>query len=95
MTHSWITAGIVLVCGIFGYEWAAVLGCFCFFAGREHAQAEYRYIAANGGLRALMPWYGGFIPRYWDKHSLLIDLLYPFALGITIAAAFWHWGSPL
>ena len=35
--------------------------CACFYLGREHAQAEYRWIAAYGnGHRDNMPWWGGF-----------------------------------
>jgi len=42
------------------------------FLGREHAQAEYRWIEHRGnGRRANMPWWGGFDPRVWSVKSLL------------------------
>ena len=50
-----------------------------FFAGREHAQAEDRYIAANGGKRYETPVpaeFGALHPKYWSKDSVL-DLILP------------------
>lgn len=47
------------------------------FIGREHAQAEYRWIEHLGGhIRANMPWWGGFDPRAWDWPSMF-DWLIP------------------
>ena len=47
------------------------------FIGREHAQAEYRWIEQFGGhIRSNMPWYGGFDPRVWNWASLF-DWLMP------------------
>lgn len=94
MTHSWITFFVVTVCGIFGYEWFGLVGTFAFWAGREVAQAEYRCINSapnpEDRLRKNMPWYGGFIPKYWDKHSFLIDLVYPYFVGLTIALIYYR-----
>ena len=48
-----------------------------FYLGREHAQAEYRWIAQFGnGKRANMPWWGGFDWHVWNLPSLL-DWLVP------------------
>ena len=56
-TSDWLTGGV----------FAAAL-----FVGREHAQAEYRWIERYGlGLRANMPWTGGFQPRVWNTKSIL------------------------
>lgn len=50
------------------------------FIGREHAQAEYRWIAAFGsGYRANMPAWGGFDPRVWNKLDPWLDWLLPSA----------------
>lgn len=58
------------------WMWGAAVGC-TFFLAREHAQAEYRWIAEFGnGKRANMPWWGGFDPRAWDAASVL-DWLIP------------------
>lgn len=54
------------------------------FAGRELAQAEYRYIKAHGGKRANCPWWCGFAPSAWDIKSLL-DWLLPLATAILTA----------
>lgn len=55
------------------------------FAGREEAQAEYRWIATFGkGLRANMPWWGGFDWRVWNVKSLA-DWILP----LSVALIFW------
>ena len=71
---------ITLVCGIIGFEWLAV----AFFIGREHAQAEYRYIQTHGGKRYNCPWYCGFIPSAWDIKSIL-----DWVLPAIVAVIFW------
>jgi len=46
------------------------------FVGREHAQAEYRWIETYGKRkRANMPWYGGLDPKVWNRKSILDWLL--------------------
>lgn len=67
---------IALACtGIGRLSGNAVAGAsfgIALFIGREHAQAEYRWIEQFGGhLRANMPWYGGFDYRVWNFNSLL------------------------
>ena len=57
-----------------------------FFIGREHAQAEYRYIEANGGTRSACPWYCGFLPSAWTVKGLL-DWILPLAVAIVWAIA--------
>ena len=55
---------------------------------REVTQAEYRWIEAfGGGLRANMPWWGGFDPRVWQYVDPWLDWLVPsvFAVGIALA----------
>jgi len=50
-----------------------------FFMGREHAQAESRYIKANGGLRSrtpIEPSLGAFKPSSWNRDSVL-DFVVP------------------
>jgi hypothetical protein len=53
------------------------------FVGREHAQAEYRYIAMHGGIRANMPWYGGFDTHAWNWASLF-DWLVPLVVCVVV-----------
>lgn len=61
----------------FGLSLVGAVLVSAFFAGREHAQAEYRVIQKfYDGKRANMPWYGGFEPRGWDLKSIL-DFVLP------------------
>lgn len=58
------------------------MGGACFYAGREHAQAEYRWIAAYGhGHRKNMPWWGGLDPRAWNVKSVA-DVLLPCLVAV-------------
>tara|TARA_R110000868_G_C10960758_1_gene768465 strand:+ start:1000 stop:1275 length:276 start_codon:yes stop_codon:yes gene_type:complete len=55
------------------------------FAGREHAQAEYRWIEHYGsGRRANMPWYGGFQPKAWTGKAVL-DVVLASAAVVAVA----------
>ena len=50
--------------------WAAAAAGSAFFLGRELAQAEYRYIKANGGSRYSTPLWPGIAslhPRWWSR----------------------------
>lgn len=60
------------------------MGGACFYAGREHAQAEYRWIAAYGhGHRKNMPWWGGLDPRAWNVKSVA-DVLLPCLVAVCV-----------
>lgn len=69
-----------------GDWWAgAALGA-ALFLGREHAQAEYRWIETFGlHRRANMPWWGGFDPRVWRHLDSWTDWLAPLAAVLTVA----------
>ena len=74
--------GIGWLCG--NVEAGAAFGA-ALFIGREHAQAEYVWIARYaGGHRIDMPWWGGFDYRVWSIPSLA-DLLAPMAAVILCA----------
>lgn len=85
MFHAAITLFFVVVgwlCHIPALAWL----CAAFYTGREHAQAEYRWIDAYGnGHRDNMPWWGGFDPRVWDRKSLL-DWLLPVCVALFAEA---------
>lgn len=58
-----------------------VIFMICFFAffyiGREHSQAEYRYIEQYcNRKRANMPWYAAFTKKAWTVKALF-DFLIP------------------
>lgn len=68
-----------------GNWWAGAAFAIGFYAGREHAQAEYRWIERYGlGVRANMPWHGGFQGRVWTAKSV-IDVAAPTAAVVIIA----------
>ena len=67
-----------------GNWWAGAAFGAAFYIGREHAQAEYRWIKEFGdGKRSNMPAWGGFDHRVWDIPSLL-DCLVPLAAVLLV-----------
>lgn len=86
MIHALISLGWCAICLVVGANSAALLVPAFWYAGREFAQAEYRYIAANcGDRRVNMPWYAGFLPAAWNRKSLL-DWLLP---SLVCLALYW------
>lgn len=85
MIHAVLTAVWCIACIALGLPWPVFFWPAAFYAGREHAQAEYRYIEARGGRRADCPWWCGFLPQAWTLKGLL-DFLLP--LAVSIAAMF-------
>ncbi len=83
LEHVAIAVGLQLAVGMRLRNWwlGGMLGC-CWFLAREHTQAEYRWIAQFGaGLRANLPWWGGFDASAWDLGSMM-DWMAP-ALACT------------
>lgn len=80
---------------LLGYAWIGAAFAIGFFVGREHAQAEERYIKANGGVRAntkLPPEFGALQPKLWNVDSVL-DFVAPAVCVVLIAiAASVRWG---
>ena len=67
---------------ILGSIIGSIIG-MAFFFGREHAQAEYRWIEHYGhGLRANMPWWATLDLRVWDFHSWFWNLTFPILIGV-------------
>ncbi|WP_235033887.1 hypothetical protein [Pantoea sp. 18069] len=88
LTHAAITAAAQLAVGAGTGNWwlGGILGA-CWFAAREHTQAEYRWIEAFGqGKRKNMPWWGGFDPRAWSPGSLLDGLVPAISAAILWAS---------
>lgn len=81
--------------GLFGYWWVGAAFSVGFFVGREHAQAEERYIKSNGGVRTnakLPPEFGALQPKLWSTDSIL-DFAVPAICVVLIAiAASVRWG---
>lgn len=71
MTHALIAVLVQFTFGLLTGNWWIGAAMALFYVGREHAQAEYRWIEAYGnGRRANMPWWGGFDPKVWNIKSL-------------------------
>lgn len=80
MIHALIAAGASVVLLLLGAPPLSHFYVPAFFCGREHTQAEYRYIEANGGKRADCSAFCGFFPSAWDLKSLL-DWILPLIVG--------------
>ena len=82
MVHALITFIICVV--IFLVKLPFILFFFpvMFYVGREHAQAEYRYIASHGGKRANCPSWCGFLPSAWTCKGLG-DFIFPLIIAVT------------
>lgn len=83
LEHPLIAIVTVVVFHLLGHANYGVWAACGFFVGREHAQAEYRWIAAYGHqVRADMPWWGGFDLRIWNNHSWFWNLVLPILVAI-------------
>jgi hypothetical protein len=69
-----------------GNWWAGAALAAGIFIGREHAQAEYRWIEQVGQHKRenLEPW-DALQPRMWDFHSWFWNLSLPVAAVLAIA----------
>lgn len=88
MIHAIIALTIQAIIGLVTGDWLYGASFALFYMGREHAQAEYRWIETyGGGRRANMPWWGGFDPKVWNLKSItdwLLPCLAVIVLGIVI-----------
>ena len=72
-----------------GSRLAGAAAAIAWAIAREVTQAEYRWIEHFGaGLRANMPWWGGFDLRVWSHVDSWLDWLLP-ALAV-IAVMLWR-----
>ena len=76
MIHAAITLIFCVIILSFKLPVGLVLIPVAFYIGREHAQAEYRYIEAHGRKRANCPWWCGFMPEAWTMKGVM-DFLLP------------------
>ena len=66
MIHALIALAFCVPCLLLDLPWPVLFWPAVFYAGREIAQAEYRYIQAHGRHRADCPWWCGFAPAGVD-----------------------------
>lgn len=88
--HSITTAIVVGVACIFGVGLYALLLMAGFWAGREHSQAEYRYMKLKGINRDSLKWYDSFKPEAWNYDSFVNDLVLPIVVGgLILGVSLW------
>lgn len=85
--HMFLAILILLPVARLCRNWiAGALAASAWAISREITQAEYRWIEHyGGGLRANMPWWGGFDPKVWQKVDPWLDWMVPVALVFAIA----------
>ena len=84
--HSIITAIVVGVACIFGVGLYALLLIAGFWLGREHSQAEYRYMKLKRITREELSDVDGFRLEAWNYDSFVNDLVLPIVVGVLILA---------
>ena len=82
--HSLITFVVVMLATLLGYGLYAVLIMAGFWAGREHNQAEMRYMKLKSINRDALGFFDGFRKEAWNYDSLVNDLVIPIAVGAVI-----------
>ena len=80
--HTLITAVLVTVGCVFGYGIESLLIISGFWFGREHAQAEYRYMKLKGITREKLSDIDGFRLEAWNYDSFINDLVLPIVVGV-------------
>ena len=83
MIHAIITLIICLVFFIIKVPFVLFFFPVMFYVGREHAQAEYRYISSHGDKRANCPLWCGFLPSAWTWKGLG-DFIFPLLVAIIM-----------
>ena len=86
--HTIITTVLVAVGCVFGYGIEVLILVGGFWLGREHSQAEYRYMKLKGINRSKLGFFDGFRLEAWDRDSFLNDLIIPIIVGILIILIF-------
>jgi len=72
LQHTLIALACTGIGWLSGNPFAGACFGVALFIGREHAQAEYRWIERYGNdKRANLPIWGGFDSRVWDMGSVL------------------------
>lgn len=88
LTHAIVAMIVQLSVALITGDWlAGATAGVALFIGREHAQAEHRYIAANGGKRYETPLpaeVGALLPASWSRDSVL-DWVAPAVVVVATA----------
>ena len=82
--HSIITSAVVSIASVFGVGLYALLIMAGFWFGREHSQAEYRYMKLKRITREKLSDADGFRLEAWNYDSFVNDLVLPIVVGVLI-----------
>ena len=82
--HIIITIVLVAIAIPFEFEIYTLLMLSGFWFGREHSQAEYRYMKLKGINRSKLGFFDGFRLEAWNRDSFLNDLTIPIMVGIIL-----------
>jgi len=86
--HLIITAILTTISCFLGYGLESSLIIGGFWLGREHSQAEYRFMKLQKITRDDFGFLQGFNPIAWNFDSLFNDLILPILTGILILLLF-------
>ena len=81
-SHTIITAILVAGGCVFGYGMETLLLVGGFWFGREHSQAEYRFMNKFHLNRSKLGFFDGFNPLVWNYDSFVNDLVLPIVVGL-------------
>ena len=87
--HTIMTVAIVLAISLLGYGLYGAIGMAMFWFGREHAQAEYRYMSLMKINRSELGFFDVFKKDAWNYDSLVNDLIIPSIIGLSIGVILW------
>ena len=82
--HTIITAVLVTAGCVFWYGLETLLIVGGFWFGREHSQAEYRYMKLKRITREELSDADGFRLEAWNYDSFVNDLVLPIMVGLLI-----------
>ena len=82
--HIIITIVLVAIAIPFEFEIYTLLMLSGLWFGREHSQAEYRFMKLKSINRSKLGFFDGFRKEAWSKDSLLNDLILPIIAGLLM-----------
>lgn len=88
--HAAVALAIQIILSLItGNIWVGAAAGAFFFIGREHDQAEYRWINQFGdGKRSNLPFFGGLDPKVWrGQYDAWLDWLIPALACVGLACA--------
>lgn len=83
-SHSLITLGLMALAFALGTHVFVSLLIVGFWLGREHSQAEYRYMKLKGINRSQLGFFDGFKKEAWNLESFINDFFIPLLIAVLI-----------